>query len=286
MTLYPMKPSGYITVKAPAKLNLFLEIGDKMDDGYHNIQSVMQSVTLYDTLTVIKTENDILLECDNADLVHETNIVVSAEKLFFEKSGIAGGALIRLKKRIPVSAGLGGGSSDAAATLNALNKLYGAPFKAEELSAIGKTLGADIPFCLKRGLCIAAGIGEILEDIGKIPECFFVISKGVGTVITGAAYEKLDLKKDRKRITPDSMLKAVKYGDIGAICDSLYNGFEQNEEYDAEIKEIMKNNGAKGTLMTGSGPSVFGVFIDEKDARAACKALKARGYTGFVCRPE
>lgn len=281
-----MKPSEFVTVKAPAKLNLFLEIGDRLEDGYHEIESVMQSVTLYDTLTFSKTPCGIELCCSDENLSSESNLVVRASKLFFEKSGINGGIKIRLEKNIPVSAGLGGGSTDAAATLSALNGLYGEPFTKKQLSDLGKSLGADIPFCLKRGLCLAAGIGERLSELGSLPECFFVISKGERTVLTGAAYARIDECSERERRKADLMIDAIKNKDLHGICRSLYNGFEQNGDHDDRIKEIMLSHGAEGTLMTGSGPSVFGVFVNKKNALSACGALAAEGFAGVICRPE
>lgn len=286
MTLKFMKPAGCITVKAPAKLNLFLEIGDRMEDGYHEIKSVMQSVTLYDDLTLLKKEKGIVIRCSDKDLESETNLAARAAGLFFEKSGINGGVEIRIRKRIPVSAGLGGGSTDAAAALRALNELYARPFSEGRLEELGKSLGADIPFCIRRGLCLAEGIGEKLTDLGELPDCRFVISKGENTVITGEAYAMIDRRADRIRKAPDQILKAVKEKSLGDICGCLYNGFEINGDHDAEIKRIMTDSNALGTLMTGSGPSVFGVFKNDDDAKSACAALQKKGYTGFICRPE
>ncbi|MBO4422527.1 MAG: 4-(cytidine 5'-diphospho)-2-C-methyl-D-erythritol kinase [Clostridia bacterium] len=279
-------PENSITVKAPAKINLFLEIGERMPDGYHNIESVMQSVTLYDMLTVNAIPSGIKFDCSIKNLVYDKNLVILAAQLFFAESGIDGGAELYLKKRIPVSAGLGGGSTDAAAALTAMNELYGRPFSDAELSQLGKRLGADVPFCLKRGLCRAAGIGEMLEDIGRLPRCCFVVAKGGTSVSTRAAFEMIDGIKGREVKSAARMLEAIKNQDLRAAAASLYNGFEINLAYDENIKKTMRRHKALNCLMSGSGPSVFGVFERDEDAQSASDELRAAGYTSYVCRPE
>ena len=275
-----------ITVKAPAKLNLFLEVGERMADGYHKIESIMQSVTLFDTLTVKKTEHGITFGCSNKKLEYGGNLAVSAAKLFFEQSGIKGGADVYLQKKIPVSAGLGGGSSDAAAVLRALNTLYGEPFSADELLKMGKKLGADVPFCIKRGLCRAYGIGEVLEDLPPLPRCVFAVAKGNTTVSTKEAFEILDGHGKRQIKSSDDITEMINKGDINGVCAGLYNAFEINGKCDDNRKRIMMKNNAYNALMSGSGPSVFGIFKDEADANSAAKELKAENYECFVCTPE
>ena len=281
-----MISSDALTVKAPAKLNLFLEIGERMEDGYHKIESIMQSVTLYDELTVKKAEDGIAFDCSNKKLIYGGNLVIRAAKLFFEQSGLKGGASVYLDKKIPVSAGLGGGSSDAAATLNALNELYGSPFSQKILSLMGKQLGADVPFCIKRGLCRAFGIGDLLEPLPPLPSCFFTIAKGNATVCTRDAYERIDGCGKREIRSCEKMTEMIKKGDLSGICRQLYNGFEIHGDHDDAIKRIMKEHNAENALMSGSGPSVFGVFRRLKDAEDAGAELEARGYECFVCAPE
>ncbi|MBO4869383.1 MAG: 4-(cytidine 5'-diphospho)-2-C-methyl-D-erythritol kinase [Clostridia bacterium] len=281
-----MSSSETLTVKAPAKLNLFLEIREKLADGYHNIESVMQSITLYDELIFGKLGKGVRFDCSDRKLKYDGNLVLRAARLFFEKSGVDGGAAIYLNKRIPVSAGLGGGSSDAAATLSALNDMYGRPISEAELSAIGKSLGADVPFCLKRGLCAASGIGEKLQRIGELPGCVFVVSKTDTTVSTKTAYEALDRIAGRVMRPIERMIAAVKNRDLHGICEQLYNAFEENCQFDAKIKNVMEKHGALGTLMSGSGPSVFGIFDGEDGAGAALEELISLGCESFVCRPE
>ena len=275
-----------ITVKAPAKLNLFLEVGERMADGYHKIESVMQSVTWFDTLTAKKANSGIAFSCSNKALEYGGNLVISAAKLFFDQSGIKGGVSVYLDKKIPVSAGLGGGSSDAAATLKALNELYGKPFSSDILMKLGKKLGADVPFCIKRGLCRAYGIGEILQQLPPLPQCLFVVAKGSTTVSTKEAFELLDKQGKRKIKSSDDIADKIKSGDLSGVCESLYNVFEINGGYDGNIKCIMKKNNAYNALMSGSGPSVFGIFESDKDAENAAAELKAQNYECFVCTPE
>ena len=275
-----------ITVKAPAKINLFLEVGERMADGYHKIDSVMQSVTLYDTLTVQKADGGITFDCSDKNLVYDGNLVIKAVKLFFSESGTDGGANVYLDKKIPVKAGLGGGSSDAAATLEALNKLYGFPLSEEKLLIIGKRLGADVPFCIKRGLCRAFGIGEVLHELPPLPSCFTVIAKGDTSVSTRAAFELIDRQKNRQIKSSSNMAGFISKGDLNGICAGLYNVFESNGDYDGKIKRIMYKHNANGALMSGSGPSVFGIFDNVKNAENAENELKSLGYECFLCLPE
>lgn len=281
-----MTPTDTITVKAPAKINLFLEVGDKMADGYHNIETVMQSVTLYDELTVRKTDNGIELDCSENDLIYDGNLIVKTAKAFFEVSGIKGGVSVYLRKNIPVAAGLGGGSTDAAATLISLNKLYGSPIPADTLYAIGKRIGADVPFCMRRGLCLATGIGEKLKELKPLPPCFLVIAKGESTVSTREAFELIDKAEHRQKRSSDGIIKALNNGDLSEISKNLYNDFEINNSFDGNIKNVMKKHGSSGVLMSGSGPSVFGIFKNENEAEDANKELQENGYTSFVCSAE
>ena len=278
--------SDVVTVKAPAKLNLFLEIGKKLADGYHNIESVMQSVTLYDTLRIKRAGSGISFDCSNKRLVYDGNLVLTAARLFFEASGISPCVSIPLEKRIPVSAGLGGGSSDAAAALTALNNMFGRPFDSAALSALGKRIGADVPFCIKRGICLARGIGEVLERLNELPPCSFVIAKGQTTVSTKAAFEALDGLSDRQCRLSSSITDMIKQKDLYGIAKNLYNGFEIIKGFDDKIKKIMLEHNALNTLMSGSGPSVFGIFDNAADAEDAKNRLRREGYTCFVCSPE
>ena len=278
--------SDVVTVKAPAKLNLFLEIGKKLADGYHNIESVMQSVTLYDTLRIKKVSSGISFDCSNKRLVYDGNLVLAAARLFFAETGISPCVSIFLEKRIPVAAGLGGGSSDAAAALTALNNMFGRPLDFTVLSVLGKKIGADVPFCMKRGICRAQGIGEVLEELDELPPCSIVIAKGSSTVSTKTAFETLDKLENRLCRPPSSIIDMIKRRDLYGIAKNLYNGFEIIKSFDDKIKRTMLEHNALNTLMSGSGPSVFGIFEHREDAERAKTELRKEGYTCFVCSPE
>lgn len=278
--------SDFLITKAPAKLNLFLEVGKKLENGYHNIESVMQSVTLYDTLKIKKTQSGILFDCSNKRLIYDGNLVVVAAKLFLQKCGINSGLSLFLQKKIPVSAGLGGGSSDAAAALTALNTMFGRPLDTEKLCELGKTVGADVPFCIKRGICLASGIGEVLQTLDPLPKCYFVIAKGSATVSTRSAFELLDKCSERECVKPDGMIDMIRKKDLHGIAKNLYNRFEIINNFDEKIKSVLKKHNAVNALLSGSGPSVFGIFEHEEDACRANTELRADGYTCFVCAPE
>ena len=274
-----------ITVNAYAKINLFLEVNEKQSDGYHLLQSVMQTVTLCDTIGISKTEDSVSLFCEGCDREIKDNIIIKAAKMFFNTAYIKGGTDIHLTKRIPIESGLGGGSADAAAVLLALNKLYGEPLSETELYKTAKKLGADVPFCMKKGLCSAFGIGEILEDIGRLPDCFILISVGNCTVPTKKAFEAIDLETERKTVDMSNMIAAIDNKELNKISSSLYNCFDILKLSDPTIKKIMQDHGALGESLSGSGPSVFGIFDDENKAISASNELTKSGYKAFVCRP-
>lgn len=276
----------FITVYAPAKLNLFLEIGDRMPDGYHNLESVMQSVTFYDTVSIKKADAGISFDCNKKKIIYDGNLVLKAARAFFEYTGINSGLDIFLHKRIPISAGLGGGSSDAAATLIGLNGMFGGVIPENELMSLGKKLGADVPFCIKRGLRRALGIGELLERLPDLPECFFTVAKGIATVSTKSAFEALDKIEGRIIKKSDDMIKAIINKDIKTLSSHLYNAFEIQNGFDKRIKDVLLENNALNAVMSGSGPSVFGIFDNQADAEKADKALKRAGFFSFCCRPE
>ena len=280
-----MVTSQSMTVNAYAKINLFLEVKEKLANGYHNLETVMQSVTLCDSLTVTKKDSGIDLECIFEGKDIKDNIVIKAASAFFRKAQIKGGADIKLVKRIPVESGLGGGSADAAATLYALNELYGAPVSEQDLYKAAKEIGADVPFCLKKGLCEAEGIGEILTDIGRLPDCIFLISIGSESVSTKEAFDALDRKAGRISADKRNILSAVAAGDIIGISNALYNCFEIINCGAEKIKRIMMNNGALGASLSGSGPSVFGIYDEETKAVKAADELQKLGYRTFACKP-
>ena len=276
-----------IIEKAFAKINLTLSVGDKRPDGYHNISSVMQTVTLCDTLTLTKAP-DISLECNKKQLPKgDANIAYRAAELFFEKTGISGGVNINLTKYIPVAAGLGGGSADAAAVLRGLNQLYSAGLDTKQLCEIGKEIGADVPFCIVGGTALAEGIGEKLTHIQNKAQMNIVVAIGGEGVSTKYMYDMLDESGSKLDIDNNAMIEALQKGDSNAASALLANDFESVcmavRPAVAQLKQDLLDEGALGALMSGSGSSVFGWFADRKTAAQAATSLRKAGYFAAVC---
>lgn len=267
--------------KAYAKLNLSLEVGGVLENGYHLIKSVMQSISLHDTVTLKRSRGISLNVGSNRVPSDSRNIAYKAAELFFKESGIDGGAEIELKKSIPVCAGLGGGSSDGAAVLRGLNRLYGTPFSAERLTALGASLGADVPFCIKGGTAFATGIGEVLEPLPK-PRLFFVLLFDRTPLSTPKMYAALD-RGSKSPADAEACRKALLAGDTEGICASVSNSFLTLAKAECEAIErninALLQNGARHTSITGKGPTVFGVFAEEEEAKTC--AEKVRGTFCF-----
>ncbi|MBQ3489642.1 MAG: 4-(cytidine 5'-diphospho)-2-C-methyl-D-erythritol kinase [Clostridia bacterium] len=284
-----------ISVLAPAKINLYLNVGARRADGYHEIETVMQTVSLFDRLEVTKNpiseKNEILLFCRDAKIPSdENNLVYRAALAFFEEAKIEEyNVEFLLEKRIPSEAGLGGGSSDAAATILALDRLYHTAMSLDTMCKIGVRLGADIPFCIKKGTVYATGIGEIMESAPPMPDCAFVIAvpKGKG-ISTGAAYKALDtLPADENAVSFADFKKAVSACNLEAMSEMLYNKFEAvtpEETGSAQLREMLLATGAMGARMSGSGSSVFAVYPHIGAARKAKVQLEDSADV-FVCEP-
>ena len=282
-----------VSVPAHAKINLFLDILSKKENGYHNIVSLMHTVSLCDLITVEfeeSTEKTISVSCDNSDIpCGKDNLVYKAASVY----PIRGKINIHIDKNIPMSAGLAGGSADAAATLLALNKLSSTPFNTEELCAMGAKLGADIPFCIKKGACLVEGIGDILTPIDPMPAFPIVIAKAGEGMSTPDAYRALDqkyndfkdycVKYDKLEILKNSSNSSKEF------CNGLFNIFESVVEEKrplvSAIKGTMLNCGADGAMMSGSGTSVLGIFESEKDAKICVEKLIQEGATAHLCYP-
>ena len=277
-----------IETEAPAKLNLFLRITGKRATGYHEIESLFVPVALYDNLKISIAEEGIEASCSGRNLPEgQNNLVNRAALCFFEETRISKGAKISLIKRIPISSGLGGGSSDAAATLRGLNILWGNPLSKRDLERLALSLGADVPFFLLQRPAVARGIGEILEPIRNFPDLWYVIVSPNLMVSTAWAYKRvrLELTADTKRDIITNLNSA-----IPNIQDLLFNDLESvtlgKYPFLCSIKASLKALGALGALMTGSGPSIFGVFDSERRAHEAGKALvrQWRKHDVFVVR--
>lgn len=280
-----------IIEKAYAKINLFLNVTDCRDDGYHDIESVMHAVDLHDTISIDTKDADkpeIMLSSNYPFLSSaSSNLVYIAADKYLSKYGINAEVNINLEKTIPIGAGLGGGSSDAAATLRALNKIYNAA-KPGELLDIALSIGSDVPFCLIGGTSYCCGRGEILTPITAKSKMHFVIAIGGERTSTPEAYRRLDaLYSDSEFPDMSELCKKMRLALESAddISRCVYNVFESVTDIsDVEkIKQEMMKNGAKSALMSGSGPSVFGIFTSFEDSERALKALISRGYTAFTC---
>lgn len=283
-----------ISKNAYAKINLGLDVLKRRPDGYHEVKMVMQTVDIYDTLTFnVSDQPGIVLNMDNNELsTGSDNLICKAAGKLLEESGIKQGVEVFLEKRIPVAAGMAGGSADAAATLLGLNELFELGYSREELQKIGVKLGADIPYCLMGGTVLSEGIGEVLTKLPSPPQCTLLIAKPDINVSTKYVYENLHADSLAYHPDIDGMIAAIKEGDLSGITDRLGNVLETVtvREYPVinEIKTLMKDEGAKGALMSGSGPTVFGIFADAKAAKNAAKEIaieelaKQVFVTGFI----
>ncbi len=281
-----------VTVEAPAKLNLTLDVLGKREDGYHEMKMVMTSVSLADTVTLTLGPGEgITLETNLGFLpVDSRNLAVAAALRLREATGAEWGSLsIHIDKRIPVCAGTAGGSSDAAAVLRGLNRLLGLGLSPAELAGIGKGVGSDVPYCVLGGTVLATGRGEEVTPLPGLPACYVVLAKPGFPVSTPELFAQLDGR--RLRCHPDTagMLSALEGGDLQGVARRLFNMFEEvllprRREQVEELKQALLDAGALGASMTGTGPTVFGLFREEERAAAAWEALKGRCPDVFLCR--
>lgn len=276
-----------ITVDAPAKINLFLDIIGRLDNGYHSLFMVMQSIGLSDRVTLEKTEGGIYLSCSDSRLPSdEKNIAYKAAAAFFKYTGIEPGVKIAIEKRIPFAAGLAGGSADAAAVIVGLDKIYETNLSERELCKIGLTVGSDVPFCIVGGTCLSQNTGGVLSALEPLKDCFIVLAKPEAGVSTAEAYAAAD---NTYLYRPDSMrmLDACEKGDFEGICKYAGNVFEQVIEVAdrVEFKRIMRDNGCSLCQMSGSGPTVFALFEDETDAGNCAEELRKICPNVFVTTP-
>ncbi len=280
-----------VTVTAPAKINLSLDIIGKRDDGYHLLNMILQSVELCDTVTVWENGGGgIELTCNRDDLpTGEENLAFRAAALFFEENGLENpGISIRIKKRIPVGAGLAGGSTDAAAVLLALDRITGAGLTGFQLAELAARLGADVPFCLQGGTMQAEGTGTILTPLPDLVECHMVLAKPDFSVSTAEAYALSDKHVRIRHPDLDEIVGAICGGDLEAVGRELYNAFEavlRLEEVE-KIKKIMRVHGALGACMSGSGPTVFGLFAGRGEAEDCADELREYYDEVYLCMPR
>ena len=278
-----------VVIKAMAKVNLGLDVLRRRENGYHDVKMVMQTVNLYDTLTLSKIEEGIVITTNTGELpLNEDNLIYKAAKLLFEHVGQNAGVAIHLDKQIPIAAGMAGGSTDAASTLLGLNLLYAFGLHKEELAEIGVKIGADVPYCIYGGTCLSEGIGEVLTKLPDAPDCYVVIAKpGIG-VSTKYVYENLHIETVSEHPDIDGMIEAIKAGSLDGVAAKMENVLEtvtikRYPEIET-MKKCLLDNGAENALMSGSGPTVFGIFKEENIAKHALFKLEETGLVknGFV----
>ena len=271
-----------LNYKARAKINLALDVCRRLENGYHEIKTVMQSVNIYDELEFKRRRDpDIILSVDSRYELGDlgNNLIFRAAKFMKEYYGIRQGIEIHLKKTIPVAAGMAGGSTDAAATMLAMNEMFALKLDKEELMRQGLRLGADIPFCILGGTALAEGVGEKLTPLPAPPRASLLVVKPPIMVSTKRVYETLRVNQIAKHPDIDGMMAALEQGDIERVANYLENVMEavtvKENSIIAEIKTMMTQQGAYNALMSGSGPSVFGIFAKEEEAQAAAKHIRS-----------
>ncbi|MCL6473152.1 MAG: 4-(cytidine 5'-diphospho)-2-C-methyl-D-erythritol kinase [Firmicutes bacterium] len=274
-----------LSIKAYAKINLYLDVISRYPDGYHQIESVMQSISLHD-LVEISPSQDLSISCTKEELSNKENLAYRAAEMLRATVSKKAGAHIHIKKNIPVAAGLAGGSADAAATLLGLNILWGLDFSLDQLQGIGARLGADIPFCLAGGTMLAEGRGERLSKLNAMPEAWIVVITPPLHISTAEIYHMLDERELAPLYLVREFYDALSSGDVSHIGLMLKNLLEEvvlpiHPEIDG-IKKLALDSGALGALMSGSGPSVFALCQDEESAKRVASIMRSRDETLFV----
>lgn len=271
-----------IRLKARAKINLGLDVLGVREDGYHEVRMVMQTVGLYDRLIINRIPQDDIIIKSNLNFlpVNENNLIYKAAKLLKEECGYTGGVEIDLNKFIPVAAGMAGGSTDAASTIFGINRLFNLGLTQADMMELGLRLGADVPYCIMRGTALAEGIGEKLTRLEPMPHCWLLVAKPPVNVSTKLVYDSLDMSEVNNHPDIDGIIDAIKSQDVGLIASRMGNVLEQVTiplyPIIDTIKQDMLNNGAINSMMSGSGPTVFGIFPDEETALRCQAYLKEK----------
>lgn len=283
-----------ITRKAYAKINLGLDVIRRRPDGYHEVKMIMQTVDIYDVLTFSRSdEPGIILTLDDANLsVGKDNLIYKAAQLVMQEMDVKEGVKIHLQKNIPIAAGMAGGSTDAAAVFHGLNQLFDLGMSLQQMMELGVKIGADVPYCIMGGTALSEGIGEILRPLTAPPQCVLLVAKPDINVSTKFVYENLHADRLVDHPDIDGMIEAIEAGNLTGITQRMENVLETVtvKEYPViqEIKSLMKEGGALNALMSGSGPTVFGIFEDRGLAEVAAQKIEAEGYakqvfvTGFL----
>lgn len=269
-----------IVRKAYAKINLGLDVLRRRPDGYHEVKMIMQTVDLYDELSFQKGEKPgIVLKVDNEELpCDKNNLIYKAAEAVMKEYELPGGVEITLEKRIPIAAGMAGGSSDAAAVYRGMNRLFDLQMSLSDMQKMGVKIGADVPYCIMGGTALSEGIGEVLSALPAPPDAYLVIAKPDIDVSTKFVYENLHANTLSYHPDIDGMITALREGSLKGITDRLGNVLEtvteKNYPVISQIKQLMKENGAENALMSGSGPTVFGIYKAQADAEAAYEILE------------
>lgn len=277
-------------IKAYAKVNLGLDVIGKREDGYHLLKMIMQTVDLYDEIEIDKADdNKISIKCNIPYVpVDSRNLMYKAAVLFMEKYNINSGLKINIKKNIPVAAGMAGGSTDAAAVLKCLNKLFEVNAPYEDLVELALKIGADVPYCINGGTAICEGIGEVITELPPFKNVIMVIVKPSFGVSTKEVYGGLDIRRIKKHVKIDDIVHGMKKNNINAVCYNMKNVLENVtiRKYPVikDIKNTMIKQGAKGSLMSGSGPTVFGIFSDMMSAQRCYENMKKKYNDVFITR--
>lgn len=277
-----IKNKESIQLNAYAKINLGLDVVRRLENGYHEVRMIMQTVDICDSLTFTKKEEGIHLVVDNSEIpADENNLIYKAARLMYDTYGLEGGVEIRLQKKIPVAAGMAGGSADAAATFRGINELFRVGASEAKLQELGVKIGADVPYCIMGGTALSEGIGEILTPLPTPPECFVLVAKPDIFVSTAFVYQNLHVENLTRHPDIDGMIEAIKTGSLYGVTDRMENVLETVtvREYPIidKIKQIMKENGALNALMSGSGPTVFGIFEKKETIEKAYAVLAHAG---------
>ena len=267
-------------LRAMAKINLGLDVLRKREDGYHEVRMIMQTIQMYDLLDIRKKSETGIVLSTNLPYVpsDERNLVYKAAKLLMDEFDVKEGLSMKLTKSIPVAAGMAGGSSDAAAAFVGVNRLFRLGLSEEELMKRAVQVGADVPYCVMRGTALAEGIGEKLTSLPGLPRCYVLVGKPVINVSTKLAYENLKLDRIQKHPDIDGMLRDIENQDLKSLTSKMENVFEpgiiRQNPVIQEIKDLMEANGALKAMMSGGGPTVFGIFDDRAKMREAAEVLK------------
>lgn len=274
-------------IKAFAKINLTLDIVGIIEGGYHGLRSVMVPISLFDEIRLEKADT-VCFDCNIPSICTDDNLCVKSAKAFLKRANISGGVDIMLQKNVPFPAGLGGGSSDAAAVLKGMNLLYDSPLTENELFLLAAEIGSDVPLCLLGKPALCEGRGEILTPLNGVPAFNLVVAIGNARLSTPAVYKKYDSMNLPVINDTDAFMSALEKGDKTEIISSIGNAFTPVAELLAPetkcLREEMLSLGAVASHLSGSGPSVFGIFETEAEAERVAKALKNKGYSAFACK--